>query len=62
MKTRKPRRRREESTYSLLMRSRDATREYFEIIVYALVLVSAVAAIVQFATQSDPLPLTALPA
>jgi hypothetical protein len=62
MKTRKQRRRREESTYSLLMRSRDVKREYFEMIVYALVVVSAVAAIVQFATQSDPLPLTALPA
>ena len=61
MKTNKPSNEIEESAYSLLVRSEDKKRAYFETIVYALILLSAVAAILQFAQQSDPLPLTALP-
>ena len=52
----------EESTYSLLVRSEEKTRDYFEAIVYALVIVCAIAAILQFTLQPDSLPLTAIPA
>jgi hypothetical protein len=50
-----------ESLYALLTRSEEVKREYFETIVYALVVLSAIAAIVQFAMQRDPLPLITLP-
>jgi hypothetical protein len=52
----------EESTYSLLVRSEEKTRDYFETIVYALVIFCAIAAILQFTLQPDSLPLTAIPA
>ena len=61
MKTRKPKKAAGESPYSLLVRSQEATRGYFETLIYALVVVSAIAAIMQFTFQRDPLPLTALP-
>ena len=51
----------EESSYSMLVHSEEKKRAYFETIVYGLILLSAVAAILQFAEQADPLPLTALP-
>jgi hypothetical protein len=51
----------EESTYSLLVRSQERNRAVFEAIVYGLIILSAVAAILQFTDQPDPLPLTALP-
>ena len=41
----------EESTYALLMRSEDKKRALFETIVYGLVILSALAAILQFADQ-----------
>ena len=51
----------EESTYSLLVRSEERNRAVFEAIVYGLIILSAVAAILQFTVQPDSLPLTALP-
>ena len=51
----------EESTYSLLMRSEEKKRAIFETIIYGLIILSAIAAILQFAGQPDPLPLAALP-
>jgi ABC-type sugar transport system permease subunit len=47
--------------YSVLVRAQDHRRGYFETIVYALVLLSAVAAILQFSLQYNPLPLVVLP-
>jgi hypothetical protein len=41
----------EELTYSLLVRSEEKRRALFETIVYGLVILSAVAAILQFAGQ-----------
>jgi hypothetical protein len=41
----------EESTYALLARSEDKKRAVFEAIVYALVVLSVVTAILQFAEQ-----------
>jgi hypothetical protein len=41
----------EESTYALLVRSEDKKRALFETIVYGLVILSALAAILQFADQ-----------
>ena len=41
----------EESTYALLMRSEDKKRALFETIVYGLVILSALAAILQFVDQ-----------
>ena len=41
----------EGSTYSLLVRSEEKKRAVFETIVYGLVILSAVAAILQFAEQ-----------
>ena len=41
----------EESTYSLFVRSEEKKRAVFEAIVYGLVILSAVAAILQFAEQ-----------
>ena len=51
----------EESSYSMLVHSEEKKRAYFETIVYSLIILSAVAAILQFAEQPDPLPLTAPP-
>jgi hypothetical protein len=41
----------EESTYALLVRSEDKKRALLETIVYGLVILSALAAILQFADQ-----------
>jgi hypothetical protein len=49
MKTNEPNNTREESTYSLLVRSEEKKRALVETIMYGLVILSAVAAILQFA-------------
>jgi hypothetical protein len=49
-----------ESTYALLVRSEDNERNLFETIVYGLFILSAVAAIWQFAQQPINLPLGAM--
>ena len=41
----------EESTYALLVRSEDKKRALFETIVYGVIILSALAAILQFADQ-----------
>jgi hypothetical protein len=46
----------QESTYALLVRSEEKQRTVFEAVVYALFIVSAVAAIWQFAQQPVTLP------
>ena len=51
MKTNQPNNKVEESTYALLVRSEDKKRVIFETIVYALVILSALAAILQFVDQ-----------
>jgi hypothetical protein len=51
MKANEPVRKMEESTYSLLVRSEEKKRALFETLVYALVILSAVVAILQFADQ-----------
>jgi hypothetical protein len=51
----------EESTYSLLVRSEEPKRGIIETIIYSLLILAAVAAILQFADQHDLLPLAALP-
>ena len=51
----------EESTYSLLVRSNERKRGFCETIIYSLMILSAVAAILQFVEQRDSLPLSALP-
>jgi hypothetical protein len=61
MKTTKLGKTHEESTYAMLVRCEERKRGYFETIIYALVVVSAVVAILQFTLQPDPLPLTAIP-
>ena len=61
MKTNKPLSELEESTYSLLVRSEETKRAIFETIIYCLIIISAVAAIVQFAGQPDLLPIASLP-
>ena len=61
MKARKQKKTVGESPYSLLVHSEEPRRGYFETMIYVLVVLSAVAAIVQFTLQSDALPLTALP-
>jgi hypothetical protein len=61
MTLRKPSRPVKQSTYSLLVRSNEKRHGYLETVVYALILVSAVAAILQFSLQPDPLPLRCLP-
>ena len=50
-----------ESTYALLMRSEEKERSLFETIVYGLFMLSAVAAIWQFAQQPLDLPLATTP-
>jgi hypothetical protein len=51
MKTTEPNNNIEGSTYALLVRSEDKKRLVFEAIVYGLAILSALAAIVQFADQ-----------
>jgi hypothetical protein len=51
MKTSQPNNNTEESTYALLVRSEDKMRALLETIVYGLVILSALAAILQFADQ-----------
>jgi hypothetical protein len=51
MKTNQPNNNLEESTYALLVRSEEKKRGLLEAIVYGLVILSAVAAILQFADQ-----------
>jgi len=51
MRTSQPDNNVEESTYALLVRSEDKKRALFETIVYGLIILSALAAIVQFADQ-----------
>jgi hypothetical protein len=51
----------QESTYALLVRSEDRERSILETIVYGLFLLSAVAAIWQFAQQSINFPVSATP-
>jgi hypothetical protein len=51
MKTSQPNNNVEESTYAMLARSEDKKRVLLEMIVYGLVILSALAAILQFADQ-----------
>jgi hypothetical protein len=51
----------QESTYALLVRSEEKERSFFETIAYGLFVLSAVAAIWQFAAQPVKLPVDALP-
>jgi hypothetical protein len=51
MKTSQTNNNTEESTYALLVRSEDKKRALLETIVYGLVILSALAAILQFADQ-----------
>jgi hypothetical protein len=51
MKANEPIKEVEESTYSLLVRSEEKKRALFETLVYAMVILSAVVAILQFADQ-----------
>jgi hypothetical protein len=61
MKTKKLNKSGKESTYSMLVASGEKRRTYFETIVYAVVMVSAIVAILQFSLAPDPLPMTTLP-
>lgn len=61
MKTNNPSNQVQESTYALLVRSEEKGRSLFETIAYGLVMLSAVAAIWQFAQQPVNLPVGALP-
>jgi hypothetical protein len=51
MKTSQPNSNAEESTYALLVRSEDRKRALLESIVYGLIILSALAAILQFTDQ-----------
>jgi len=51
MKTSQPNNNTEESTYALLVRSEDKKRALLETIVYGLIILSALAAILQFTDQ-----------
>jgi hypothetical protein len=51
MKTSQPNNLIEESTYAMLVRSEDKKHALLEMIVYGLVILSALAAILQFADQ-----------
>ena len=51
MKTSQPHNNTEESIYALLVRSEDKKRALLETILYGLVILSALAAILQFADQ-----------
>jgi hypothetical protein len=61
MKTNEPLNEIEETIYSLLVRSEEKKRAIFETIVYGLIILSAIAAILQFSAQPDPFPLAGLP-
>jgi len=61
MKTNNPSNQVHESTYALLVRSEEKERSLFEAIAYGLFILSAVAAIWQFAQQPVNLPIGALP-
>jgi hypothetical protein len=61
MKNNRPVNEVEGTTYSLLVRSEEKTRAIFETIIYGLIVLSAIAAILQFAVQPDPFPLASLP-
>ena len=50
-----------ESTYALLVRSEEEKRSLFEMIAYGVFILSAVAAIWQFAHQPVNLPLATMP-
>jgi hypothetical protein len=49
------------SMYWMLVRSQENARPFFEVVIYTLIALSAVAAILQFAQQPDPLPFIVLP-
>jgi hypothetical protein len=51
MKTSQPNNKVQESTYALLVRSEDKKRALLETIVYGLIILSALAAILQFTDQ-----------
>jgi hypothetical protein len=51
----------QESTYALLVRSEEKERSLFETVAYGLFILSAVAAIWQFAAQPVKLPVDTLP-
>jgi hypothetical protein len=51
MKTNEPTNKREESTYSLLVRSDQKKPAFLEAVVYGLVILSALAAILEFANE-----------
>jgi hypothetical protein len=51
MKTNEPNNKREESTYSLLVRSEESRRVFVETVVYGLILLSAIAAIWEFGAE-----------
>ena len=51
MKTNEPSSKREESTYALIVRSEEKKRALIEVIVFGLVILSAVTAIVEFADE-----------
>jgi hypothetical protein len=51
MKTNEPNKTREESTYSLLVRSEEKKRALLETVVYGLLILIAVAAILEFANE-----------
>jgi hypothetical protein len=51
MKTNELNNKREESTFSLLVRSEEKKRAVIEVVVYGLVILSAVAAILEFADE-----------
>ena len=61
MKTKKLKKPEKESTYSMLVRSGEKKRTYFETIVYAVVMISAIVAILQFSLQPDRFPVSTLP-
>ena len=61
MKTNKLTKPGEESTYSMLLAGEEKKRGYFETIVYAVVMISAIVAIMQFSLQPSSLPLPTLP-
>ena len=61
MKTKQTNNEVHESTYALLVRSEDRERSIFETIVYGLFILSAVAAIWQFAQQPVNFPVSATP-
>lgn len=61
MKTKTKKNPAKESTYSMLVQSGEKKRTFFETIVYAVVMASAIVAILQFSLQPDRLPLSSLP-